>query len=615
MDDKNSLYFLGAKIFSNKNKDVDKKPKETNIDVSAPGLHIMHKKSSFSSSNSDLSRLKERWKNHGTSEKDKKGDNSSTLFRRMRSHSKSPSPEYKKRHRSRSQKYKRSDHSRSPGHRCSDRSKSPGHRRSDRCRSPSYKDSQHSASTDCKYKDLPKSSDSRHFASNKHTDSDNHDGIKHQKSKNKSQNDSKSRCYGDESSSCSLNENKGAAVPDSVETSNLQADEKTITDDDINSLSARIIKAEMLGNQAKVDKLKLKLKDMKKKKDLQRSKNHGKTETVILTTTDRKGNVRPLDIPEGNERGKRKREKLCKTHSSNGSRERYFPDDDAKSLDDLIRNEKLSSKPDESLMLKYAGKLSKMSQGRRDYTLDDMFVSNIAKTVDNSSKDRNKSLAENLKEHKRNEMCVHCIEKVREDSIVHIGKTLYVRVPLYKSLTRYHCQIVPAHHTVSSIHCDEDFLEEYKNCKYVITEKVKEFNYDVVFMEMAKNLGQRKHVVIDCVPVPRDDASMLPAYFKKAIQECDVEWSNNKKLIDTSTKGLHKSVPIGMPFFSIEFGVDGGYAHVLEEEKYFSRYFGLEIVGGVLEAAPNLWRNPEKETPEGLRYKVNSLKNKFPFRF
>lgn len=61
---------------------------------------------------------------------------------------------------------------------------------------------------------------------------------------------------------------------------------------------------------------------------------------------------------------------------------------------------------------------------------------------------------------------------------------------------------------------------------------------------------------------------------QKAILESDTEWTQNKKLIDTSKKGLRGSIPKGLPFFSVEFGLDGGFAHVIEDEDLFPFYFG-----------------------------------------
>lgn len=93
-------------------------------------------------------------------------------------------------------------------------------------------------------------------------------------------------------------------------------------------------------------------------------------------------------------------------------------------------------------------------------------------------------------------------------------------------------------------------------------------------------------------------------YFKKAIQESETEWSQNKKLIDTRKKDIRHSVPKGFPYFSVDFGIDGGFAHVIEDEQLFPHYFGKEILGGMLNLEPQLWRRPHKENFDSQRKKV-----------
>jgi hypothetical protein len=232
-----------------------------------------------------------------------------------------------------------------------------------------------------------------------------------------------------------------------------------------------------------------------------------------------------------------------------------------------------------------------------------MFESNIAKEKSSGSKDSDRIKSLGQKEHKRLESCHMCLEKSSKDSIIYIGKTLYIRVPPSKSITSYQCHIVPVDHMIASVNGDENFWDELRYIKSLLTKKFASKKLDTLFLESAQRLGQRNHIFIDCVQVPTKDGALLPAFFKKAILDCDVQWAQNKKLVDTRQKSLRRSVPQGLPYFSVEFGTDGGFAHVIEEEKLFKRYFGLEVVGGVIDCDVNLWRNPEKETPEGLRYK------------
>lgn len=39
----------------------------------------------------------------------------------------------------------------------------------------------------------------------------------------------------------------------------------------------------------------------------------------------------------------------------------------------------------------------------------------------------------------------------------------------------------------------------------------------------------------------------------------------------------------GLLYFCVEFGLDGGFVYVIEEEDLFLYYFGKEIVGGMLD--------------------------------
>ena len=43
-------------------------------------------------------------------------------------------------------------------------------------------------------------------------------------------------------------------------------------------------------------------------------------------------------------------------------------------------------------------------------------------------------------------------------------------------------------------------------------------------------------------------------YFKRAIMESDEEWSTHKKAMDTSEKSIRNVVPVGFPYFHVEWG-------------------------------------------------------------
>lgn len=67
-------------------------------------------------------------------------------------------------------------------------------------------------------------------------------------------------------------------------------------------------------------------------------------------------------------------------------------------------------------------------------------------------------------------------------------------------------------------------------------------------------------------------------HFQKAIQESESEWTQHKKLIDTSAKGLRRSIPPHFSYFYVQFGLQQGFAHVIEDHTKFPRFFGQVLI-------------------------------------
>lgn len=55
--------------------------------------------------------------------------------------------------------------------------------------------------------------------------------------------------------------------------------------------------------------------------------------------------------------------------------------------------------------------------------------------------------------------------------------------------------------------------------------------------------------------------------------ECETEWAINKKIVDLKNKDLRRAIPNGLPYFMVQFGNNGGYAHVIEDERMFPTNF------------------------------------------
>ncbi|PNF29390.1 CWF19-like protein 2 [Cryptotermes secundus] len=386
-----------------------------------------------------------------------------------------------------------------------------------------------------------------------------------------------------------------------------------LTDKEMNDLGAKLIKAEILGNETLA-------KELKKKLDAARTalatkhremKNtvaaaEEEEETVILTRTDSRGFVRPIQQFDQHVKpvGGRRRKQKMETHAE-GKRVRYYADDDKYSLRDLFEREKLSTVEDENVMF---SKLAAKGAGPNDhkYDMDDLFEEQAQlKVCDGKVKSRERGQA--IREHKMIENCCWCFEskKMLKHLVVAIGSKVYLCVPPYQSLTVGHCLVVPMYHTPCATQLDEDVWSEIQTFRKTLTSMFREqLNLDVVFFETAMYLQKFPHMMMECVTLPQETGHLAPIYFKKAILECETEWTTNKKLVDLSGKDVRRAVPKGLPYFAVDFGLDSGFAHVIEDEKMFPKNFAQEIIGGMLDLDHSLWRKQRREEFDSQRKKA-----------
>lgn len=135
---------------------------------------------------------------------------------------------------------------------------------------------------------------------------------------------------------------------------------------------------------------------------------------------------------------------------------------------------------------------------------------------------------------------------------------------------------------------------------------------DCVFFETAQNLRSQPHTVIECVPMKHGVASNGPMYFKKAILESESEWSQNVKLVDTrGKKKISESLPKNFPYFHVEFGLGGGFAHVIEDEKTFSKHFGRQVCAGMLKLPQEIVARPKRNDMESDKKRVTAFSEIF----
>ncbi|KAG8584693.1 hypothetical protein GDO81_004724 [Engystomops pustulosus] len=397
---------------------------------------------------------------------------------------------------------------------------------------------------------------------------------------------------------------------------------RILSEEEMNKLGAKLVKAEIMGNTELAAKFKAQLDEARQQKlsqtqgpakergDKSERSAVGEVKDVLLVKTDQSGRAWPVNSMSGHAepRGGRRKRQLVETHVDK-ERVRYFEDDDQQSLQDLVKREKMGTAEDQNkLYLRMASKLrEKVDQDY--YTLDEMFVSKAAnkeRVNEAEERERQQAIAEHRRLAARMEKCPYCFDNAElpKHLIIAIGVKVYLCLPNHLSLTEGHCLIVPIQHFTAATLLDEDIWNEIQMFRKTLVKMFADQGQDCVFLETNINLKKRFHLVYECIPLPKEVGDMAPIYFKKAIMESDEEWSMNKKLIDLSTKDVRRSVPKGLPYFSVDFGLQGGFAHIIEDHHKFPHYFGKEIIGGMLDLEPRVWRKAVRENFDDQRKKV-----------
>ncbi|KAJ2604215.1 Pre-mRNA-splicing factor cwf19 [Coemansia sp. RSA 1722] len=231
-----------------------------------------------------------------------------------------------------------------------------------------------------------------------------------------------------------------------------------------------------------------------------------------------------------------------------------------------------------------------------------------------------------------------------EYPVVSLGNKVYLALPNCEPMNDGHCVIAPIEHVAgSSLKCDDDVWDEIGNFMKRLIQMFASKNQGVVFLEtvMSTTPSKARHCSIECIPLPIQKAADAPAYFKEALLEVDEEWSQHRKIIDTKLKaqaavpkgdnvrdqdsnhaqareiirkgGFRNTMTAKMPYFHVWFDPYGGMGHVIENADRFKPWFGREVVAGILDLPPSVYRKPRrlKETHNQRLDRADDWKKQF----
>lgn len=211
------------------------------------------------------------------------------------------------------------------------------------------------------------------------------------------------------------------------------------------------------------------------------------------------------------------------------------------------------------------------------------------------------------------ERCLFCFENPNRPKhlVVAIANFTYLMLPQWQPVVAGHCCILPMQHESATRTIDNNVWDEIRNFKKCLIMMFAKQDKELVFLETVMGLSQqRRHCLVECIPLPRKIAKQAPLYFKKAIDEAEDEWSqhNAKKLIDTSEKGLRGSIPKNFPYFHVEFGLNKGFVHVIDDESQFNSSLGFNVIRGMLQLAEeDMYRRRRHQSVEEQKEAVASF--------
>lgn len=301
---------------------------------------------------------------------------------------------------------------------------------------------------------------------------------------------------------------------------------------DMNKISAKILRAELMGNKAQVASLQDQLAAMKQRLAAAPSVMPSDTpsatplqqETQVLIATNRDGSAMPVrgqhireDRQDSRSRQLRKKFK-ADTHDS-GERQRYFADDDKFSLHDLVEQERRGGAggPEDIYGRLASGVMARTDDD--DYTMDDLITDRAGRSQPQGrQEDRARQHAVRGHQHREATLgsCWFCLDnpKLEKHLIVSLGVKVYLAIPAKGRLAEGHALLVPVRHSTSTVALDEDVWDEMRMFQQCLVQMWQAQDMDVVFLETVMNLNRQHHTVIHAIPLDRDSGALAPMYFK-----------------------------------------------------------------------------------------------------
>ncbi|KAI9098696.1 CwfJ C-terminus 1-domain-containing protein-like protein [Phlyctochytrium arcticum] len=380
----------------------------------------------------------------------------------------------------------------------------------------------------------------------------------------------------------------------------------SVTQDDLNKLNARLLKAKLLGLPT--------VSQLEKDYALMEAQfqTTGGADNVVLTKIDSQGRLQDIGTASDSPRhdGPKRRKPTqpeADTHDKEGNRICYAAKGDDLSIQELILQEKMGTSNDFDASM--AHQISSDNTFKSDLDYIDDNVDRLSRQKEKSSEQKRNIAVNDYKRHEKAvSKCPYCFHDGRKPAvpIIALGTEAYLALPENVDMVQGHCIIVPIEHHSTSLECNEDTWTEIRNFQKSLIRMFDAMGQSVLFMEQVINLKWHKHTVLECIPVPKDLHEDALAYFKEAMLSSESEWSQHRKVIDTSKHGFRRSFVKNMPYFHVWTDPNNGLGHLIEDPDAWPEYFGREVIASPLNLPPDRWRRPKRATAQ-----LNAVRMKY----
>lgn len=158
-----------------------------------------------------------------------------------------------------------------------------------------------------------------------------------------------------------------------------------------------------------------------------------------------------------------------------------------------------------------------------------------------------------------------------------------------RSMIPHQCIVASSDHSSSLLQANPD---DFSACKDLLSKLDSGFasktERHCMFVECCKT--RHHHGRIRCYPLSDREYAIAPCHFKKAIEDCEGEWTNNIKLIEFHFDEIRRKLPQKLPYFMVSFGLNKTFAHVIEDTRDYSAYFDKEVMAGIFALEQHEWR-------------------------